>query len=443
MDILISMLLLFCMLVFSIFKGIFVGYSLLLGFFIFAFTAWRRGFNVRDICKMSLNGGKKALNVILILLLIGGITGVWMASGTIPAILYWGIKYMNPSYFILFAFMLCCAVSFLLGTSFGTISTVGVAFILMAKSGNVSVHATAGAIIAGAYFGDRCSPMSSSAYLVASITKTNLYTNIRNMLKTSLIPMILSAIIYFFLSMNQPLHFTQSRLDTDITTFFYINWVALLPAIVFLVFSVLRINVKISMLVSIAAASVVSFVLQHDKPLEILRFITLGFQLNASSPLKDILKGGGIVSMWKASLVVFVSCALSGLFEGTNMLKNVEKLLQSAKTRYALFLYTAVTGIATAAFGCSQTISIVLTHQLMNKSYQDANVDDTQLAVDLENTSVVLAALIPWNIAAFVPSVTLGVSSTGFIPYAFYLYLIPAITVITLMISEIKSRATG
>lgn len=440
MDIIISMFVIFCTLIFSIYKGIFVGYPLLLGFFIFTFISWRRGFTLSDIFKMSFNGGKKAFVVLEIFLLIGIITSIWMASGTVPAIIYYGIKYMNPNFFILYTFVISCVVSFLLGTSLGTVSTVGVAVILIAKSGNVNLDITAGAIIAGAYFGDRCSPMSSSASLVANLTRTNLYTNISNMFKTSIIPFILSIIIYLILSLQEPIYFMQSNMNNEIATIFKFNWIILLPAIIILLFSLFKIDVKLSMLVSIVAASAIAIIFQQYKPKEVLRFIVLGFRLVSPSPLQNILKGGGIISMWQASLVVFIPCVLSGIFNGTNMLKNIEDILMRAKTHYMLFIYTTITSIVTAAFGCNQSISTVLTYNLMNKSYEDKNIHRYQLAIDLENTGVVLAALIPWNIAAFVPTMTMGVSSTGFIPYAFYLYLIPIFNIAYLKILEMRNN---
>jgi len=440
MDVIISMLITFCALIFSIYKGIFVGYPLMLGFFIFAYISWKRGFTPRDIIKMSLNGGKKAFVVLIIFFLIGIITGIWMASGTVPAIIYYGIKYMNPKFFILYAFIISCAVSFLLGTSFGTVSTVGIALILMAKGGGINVNVAAGAIIAGAYFGDRCSPMSSSANLVANLTGTNLYTNILNMFKTSVIPFILSIIVYFTLSLQEPINFIQSNMGSEIVNIFKINWIIILPAIIILVFSLLKINIKLSMVVSIAAASVIAVVYQQYSPMKVLRFMVLGFELDSPGPLQDILKGGGIISMLKASFIVFISCALSGIFNGTNMLKSIEDILMRAKTRYMLFIYTAITSIVTAAFGCNQTIATVLTYNLMNKSYKNKNIDKFQLAIDLENTSIVLAALIPWCIASYVPTTTMGVSSTGFIPYAFYLYLIPIVNILYFKILEIKNN---
>jgi NhaC family Na+:H+ antiporter len=436
MIIIFSLLFTFCLLTLSVYKGIFVAYPLLVGFFIFSYIAWKKGFKPMDIIKMLYNGGKKAFVVLKIFILIGAITGIWMASGTVPGIIYYGIKYMNPNFFILYTFIISSTVSFLLGTSLGTVSTVGIALILMAKSGNVNINMAAGAIIAGAYFGDRCSPMSSSANLVSNLTGTNLYKNISGMFKTSIIPFILSIILYFILSLKQPLNFMGSRIDVEIIEVFKINWVVLLPAAIILIFSILKVNVKISMFVSIIVASLIALIMQKYKMTEILKYILLGFNLKSVSPLQGILKGGGIISMLKASLVVFISCSLAGIFEGTNMLQNIENVLMKAKTRYKLFIYTIIVSIFTGAFGSNQSIAVVLTTQLMKKSYEDKNIDKYELAIDLENTAIVLSALIPWNIAAFVPTTTMEVSRIGFIPYAFYLYLIPICNIIFLKILE-------
>ena len=258
MDIIVSMLVTFLVLIFSVYKGIFVGIPLLIGFFIFTFISWRRGFSLKNIFIMSYTGGKKAFVVLEIFILIGAITAIWMAAGTVPGIVYYGIKLMNPNFFILYAFLICSLTSFLLGTSLGTVSTVGLALIVMAKGGNVNLNIATGAIIAGAYLGDRCSPMSSSASLVASLTETNLFTNIRNMFTTAAIPFIASIILYTLFSLKQPLSFVGSSIDSELTNIFNINWLVLLPAIIIIVCSIFKVNVKISMLFSILIASVIS-----------------------------------------------------------------------------------------------------------------------------------------------------------------------------------------
>jgi NhaC family Na+:H+ antiporter len=300
----------------------------------------------------------------------------------------------------------------------------------MAKGGNVNLNIIAGAIIAGAYFGDRCSPMSSSANLVAHLTETNFHKNIRNMFKTSAIPFVLSIILYTTFSLQQPFTLGSISINNEIMNSFNTNWIVLLPAIIIIILSLFKIDVKISMLLSILLASIISILLQQYKLTEILKFILLGFKLDSTTPLQNIIKGGGIISMLKPSLVVFISCSLAGIFDGTNMLKNIEDILSKSKNRFELFLYTTITSIATGAFGCNQSIAIVLTSSLMKKPYNEKNIDNHTLAIDLENTAVVLSALIPWNIAAFVPTTTMNVSNIGYIPYAFYLYLIPICNII-------------
>ncbi|WP_353107208.1 Na+/H+ antiporter NhaC family protein [Acetoanaerobium noterae] len=415
----------FVMLMFSIYKGIFIGYPLLISFFIFVILSLHKGYSIKAISKMAYDGGKKSFVVLKIFILIGAITAVWMSSGTVPSIVYYGINLMNPNYFIFYAFIISSLVSFLLGTSLGTVSTVGLALIVMAKSGEVNTNIAAGAIIAGAYFGDRCSPMSSSANLIANLTETELFINIKNMLKSAVLPFILSLILYFVVSLSSPLNTASGGIDKAIVKSFEISILALLPSIIILVLSIFRVNVKISMFLSIALASVLSIYIQDYKINEVLYFILMGFHLDFDNPLYLIIKGGGIISMLRPAIVVFISCSLAGIFEGTKTLQSVEKLLLKANSRSSLFLYTTIVSILTAAFGSNQSIAAVLTASLMDKAYKQNSVDKYQMALDLENTGIVLSALIPWNLAAFVPTSTMDVSPVGFIPYAFYLYLLP------------------
>ncbi len=425
MDIIGGMIFTFCVLIFSVLKGIYVGIPLFLSFLTFALISWKRGFSLKDIYTMSYNGSKKSFVVLKIFLFIGAITSVWMAAGTVPGIVYYGIKFMNPKFFILYSFLICTLVSFLLGTALGTVSTAGLALIVMARSGNMNLNIAAGAIMAGAYFGDRCSPMSSSANLVANLTETDLYTNIRNMFLTGAIPFVLSTGIYTFISLNQPLTFSESSIHSDLTNTFYIHWIVLVPAMIILLLSLFKVNVKHSMSLSILSAGIIGISLQNYSVALMFQYLLLGFHLEPSHPLYTIIKGGGIFSMWKAALVVFISCALAGILEGTDMLKGTESTLRKANSRKDLFLYTAIVSGITAAVGCSQAIAVVLTNQLMGNIYKERNVDSYQLAIDLENTGIVLAAIIPWSLAAFVPTTTMNVSATGFIPYAFYIYFIP------------------
>jgi NhaC family Na+:H+ antiporter len=435
MDLLVALALSFGFLLFSAIKGYFVAYPLLLSLAIFTLALLRRGFTFNTLLKMGLAGSKKSFSVISILLLIGAVTAVWMAAGTVPAIVYYGIQLISPQYFILASFILSSIVSLLLGTSFGTVSTIGIALMIMAKGSGVNPHMIAGAIIAGAYFGDRCSPMSSSANLIAAITKTQLYTNIQNMWKTAMLPLVISMGLYGVLSLFNPVRLTDQTFTAEISRLFNVDWITLLPAAVILIFSILQIEVKLSMLMSILAAIALSLLLQHYSFLQILKFTVLGFHLTEDTPLNAILLGGGIISMVKVSIVVIISTAFVGIFAGTRTLDTIQVLLERFKSRSNCFLSTLLVGVGSAAFGCTQTIAILLTQELVEQKYKETTKGNYKLALDLENTVVVVSPLIPWNIAGLVPA-TILMTDLGFIPYAFYLYLIPLLNLIQIRLSQ-------
>lgn len=424
MEIIFGFIFCFAILLFCVFNGIFIFYPLIGCLLIFGFIALKKGFTVKAILIMALKGGKKALIILQIFILIGAIISTWMSAGTVPAIVYYGMKIIRPNIFILSAFLLCSFVSFLLGTSFGTVGTVGMAIIVMARGGGVSIPVTAGAILSGAYFGDRCSPMSSSANLVASLTNTDLYTNIKNMFKTSIVPLFLSCILFGIFSFKYPLYSNKSNIIVEIGRNFNISIIAFIPVVLILLLCAIKVNVKLSMFSSIVTALIISIEIQHYAISKVLYFIIFGFSLDKNNPLVNIISGGGILSMLKISLIVFVSSAFTGIFEGTAMLENIKSLTMKTRNSYQMFLCTILISVASAAFGCTQAIAIILTEHLMEKAYTIKNLDKYKLALDIENSAVVLSPLVPWNIAVLMPLTTLnaGISS---ILFCFYLMLIP------------------
>ena len=374
---------------------------------------------------MSYTGGKKSLVVVKILLLIGAVTGAWMASGTIPGIVYYSLKLIRPDTFILLTFLISCAASFLLGSATGTASIVGLPLIIIARGGNVNLNLAAGAIIAGVYFGDRCSPMSSSAALVSNLTGTNLFINIKNMIYSSLVPFILSVGFYYEFSKLNPLKMVNSNLTNEILKTFKIDYLVLVPVLIILILCLFRIGIQYSMLLSVLAASVIA-VFQGDQPLQVLNNILFGFRLDTHSLLQNIIVGGGITSMLKTCFVVFTACALAGILEGIRTFDGIKALLVNMKlTGPLLYGLTTLISTLTAAFGCTQSIAVVMTDEIMKNCYKKE--ENYQFALDIENSCILTSALIPWNIAALLCTTTLGVSMYGFIPYAFYLYMFPII----------------
>ncbi|MEM6450231.1 MAG: Na+/H+ antiporter NhaC family protein [Cyanobacteria bacterium P01_D01_bin.105] len=439
LDLIAVLLFSFVLLIVSALQGIYAAYPLMASLLLFMLALRKRGFALAQLFKMAYAGARKALPVIYVLWLIGILTAVWMAAGTVPALVYYGTGLISPRFFLLWAFVLTGLVSTLIGTSFGTISTLGIALMVMARASGLPENPVAGAIIAGAFVGDRCSPLSSSAHLVAAVTRTNLYRNLRNMLISGFWPLVISLLFYAALALAFPAANLSSTITAALPNAFDLSPVVLLPAIAVLLLAVGRVEVKLAMLVSIGLGVAIAHSLQHYSFLKIFQFSLLGFQLGQSSSqlssLQTVLLGGGLMPMVKATFVVIISTALAGIFSASKILQFIDDWLTHIRTQRQLKQATAVVSIFSNLFGCTQTIAILLTQSIMHPHYSkyDQKHDqtheltetvDSQLALDLEDTAVVIAPLIPWNIASLIPMATLSVGS-GFIPYAAYLFLLP------------------
>ncbi|MGB3788231.1 MAG: Na+/H+ antiporter NhaC family protein [Phormidesmis sp.] len=427
LDLMVVLSLSFCLLVGSASAGIFIAYALAVSLLLFVLVLNRRGFALSALLRMGLAGARQSLPVVQVLLLIGMVTAVWMAAGTVPALVYYGTRLISAQFFVLWSFLLASAVSILIGTSFGTVGTIGIALMVIARGSDVDVNPVAGAIIAGAFVGDRCSPMSSSAHLVASVTRTNLYDNLRNMVASSLWPLALSVVFYTGLSLLYPVQLSELSIMAELSQVFDLSSVVLLPAIAVLLLAVLRVDVKWAMGVSIGIGGAIAHSLQHYSFAALFQFLLFGYQLNQDSPLQAILLGGGLLPMLKATLVVLLSTAFAGIFSGSRVLSFLDSWLGRIRSIRQLGRATVLVSIVANLFGCTQTIAILLTEQIVRPCYQrQFSKQDCpeQLALALEDTAVVIAPLIPWNIAGLIPATILTVGP-GFIPYTAYLILLP------------------
>ncbi len=220
MDLLIVFFILVISMLFCLIRNFSMCIALFIGLVGFIIISLNRGFSIKDIIKMSASGVKDAFIVVEVLVLIGALTSLWRSSGTIAYFVYNGLKIITPNLFIIISFLLTTIVSFAMGTCFGVTGTVGVILMAVARAGDVNPLVAAGAIISGVYFGDRCSPTSSAASLVAAITKTDLYENIKLMLKSVLIPYIITFGLYAVLSFANPIKTVDAELSEALRTDF-------------------------------------------------------------------------------------------------------------------------------------------------------------------------------------------------------------------------------
>lgn len=398
-------------------------WGMLIGFAAFMATALHRGFAFRALADMAFRGAVKTLLVVRVLLIIGVLTGIWRASGTFAVLVVWGLKLVTPSLFVLEAFLLACVVSYAIGTSFGVAGTVGVTLMTLARSCGADEIITAGAVMSGIYFGDRGSPASSCALLVASVTETELYDNLARMLKTAIFPILGCVVFYTFLSFRHPIVLPAEGAMSDLGGgFTLVPWVVL-PAVIMLVLPLFKVKPICAFLTSIACAFVCAVVFQGLSPVEAVSVGVLGLHAEAGSP-RALFNGGGLVSMINMCAVVFISGTYSGIFDGTGMLADVQSWLSRMVDRLGAFPVMACTGAVMDGVFCNQTIGVMMSAELLERPYLSGGRSRPEFAQDIACSTVVLAGIIPTCIGCTVPYTMMGASLRA-IPYAAYLYLVP------------------
>ena len=405
-------------LIVCLFLNFSVVYALIIGYIIFISYGLIKGYNLKVLVKKSFEGMLTVKNILLVFILIGMITALWRASGTIAFIVYMGSKLISPSILILLTFLLCAVLSLLIGTSLGTAATMGVICASIGKAMGVNPYYIGGAVLSGIYFGDRCSPMSTSALLISELTKTNLYTNIKLMIKTSIIPFIVTCLFYLFLGFKSKV----SNISVDVTEIFKQNYnlniIVIIPAILIIILSILKINVKKTMLVSIVISFFISIFIQKESVLSIIKYCIYGYY-NSNEKLNLMMKGGGILSMINVGLIVGISSSYSGIFKETKMLVSLKKHLKDFSKKTSSYFVIFLSSIISGAIACNQSLGTILTNELCGEL-----VEKQEMAIILENTVILLVGLIPWNIAMDVPLKTLDVGIMSGL-FAFYLYFLP------------------
>ena len=394
-------------------------YALVFGLLLFLLYGRRRGLSWRELFTTALEGVRTVRNILLAFVLIGVMTALWRMAGTIPVLVCYASSLIRPAVFVVMTFLLNCLLSFLTGTSFGTAATMGVICAAMGAAMGVDVRLVGGAVLSGAYFGDSCSPVSTSALLVAELTGTNIFDNIRRMLKSALVPFLLACGVYVALGLvfagageSQDLHALFGRE-------FALHPLALLPALVILVLSLLRVPVKPAMAASSLCAVPLCLFLQHRTVPELLSAALFGFHA-ANKEVAAMLDGGGVFSMLNVGAIVLLSASYSGIFQKTGLLNGVKEKLHALAGRVGAYPATLFTSVLACAVSCNQSLSTILCTQLCGGLYETRS----DLALALEDSVVIVAAVIPWSIACSVPLAMTGAPASAVL-FACYLWLLP------------------
>ena len=415
----ILVLLLFCA---SLFAALALHISLLwalaagYGFFVHALHA---GVPAERLLSVSLAGIRTVAPILAVFVVIGMLTASWRASGTIACLVSLSLEVMNPGLFLPCAFALNCALSWLLGSSFATAATLGVITMSLGNALHVPQALCAGSILAGIYFGDRGSPMSTSALLVATVTRTRVYDNVRLMLRTCWPALAASLVLYAGLSLYLRPEGAIPDVQALFASEFTLSPLLVLPAVLLLALTLARVRVHWAMLASTALALVFYLALQGTQVSALPSLLVQGFA--AQDPqVARILNGGGILSMAEVAGIVCISSTYAGIFREGRLLQVLVPLVRLLARAWNDFAPSLVIGFLTAAISCNQTLAIMLTQQLT----APLGLDPSRQAIDLEDSAVLVPALIPWAIACAIPLRMFEAPDTA-VPLAFYLWLLP------------------
>ena len=369
---------------------------LVLGWVLFFDYGLLRGYDMGDLARMSARGLSDVASVLVLFALIGALTASWRAAGTIPAITCWSVRMVTPATLVPATFLLCCVMSVLTGSSFAASATTGVICMTIANSVGANPILVGGAIISGSFIGDQCSPMSSSASLVANLTRTDLFSNVTRMVGTGAVPFIACCVLYVTAGlMAAPAEGIPADVVRGVSEAFRsfdLSPVVMLPVVLVFVLCILRVNVKLTMVVSLLSAVLVCLFVQDMTVTELLRSLVMGYRA-ADPAISKLADGGGIASMAEIAAIVAVASTYSGLFEGTALLAGLGDVVSMLARKTTPFLGVLATSIATAAIACDQVVAIMLVRQLCD----DCEVTDTALALDMESSVTLIPALIPWS----------------------------------------------
>lgn len=392
--------------------------ALLFGLGLLFIYGMKKGLNIKELLRLAATGVRTTKKILFIFSLIGILTALWRSCGTLPVIICYASKLILPSYFILAAFLLNCLVSILTGTAFGTAATMGTICMVTGAALQINPLWTGGAVMSGVYFGDRCSPMSTSALLVSTLTKTDLYQNIKTMWKTALVPFLTTCVIYFLAGRKLTSEGEMLDVFSMFQTDFELEAICLLPAILILLLSFCKMPVIKTMPLSILCAFILGVFIQDRTLPELLYTMILGFK-TSNPELALLINGGGLISMCRVMAIVCISSCYSEILQKTGLLSSIKDFIYKTSEKITPHGAIWVASFLTSLIAFNQTLTIILTHQICD----GIEKDNYKFAAILENTAVILPGMIPWSIACTTPLTTIG-ASTACLLTSCFLYLL-------------------
>ncbi|OIK12973.1 Na+/H+ antiporter NhaC [Bacillus sp. MUM 116] len=390
------------------------------------------GYKYNEVQNMAWEMGKQSFEPNTIILVVGVMIATWMASGTIPYVMYWGLELISPQYFLITALILTSATSLATGTSWGTLGTAGLALMTVGNALGVPQAMTAGAIICGSFFGDKLSPLSDSTILAATVAGSKVMSHVKHMLWSTVPAYILTAIIFIILGLKYGKDGAKiqeiQQITGVISKHFHLSWISLIPLLVVLVMLVRGIPAIVSLLMGVFSGMAVAVFIQGYNLTKMFDIMTNGFVFQSGSKLVDpILSRGGLYSLMSSFLVVLLAMCVTGMLEQSGILSAlVEPLVKRTHgSTFRITLATMVIALITNMIGSSMLLTAIVAGSLMKNVFKNNNLAPENLSRNIEDVGTMGAPVIPWNSNAIYCSQMLGVSPYAYFPYVFLAFFVP------------------
>lgn len=397
-----------------------------------------------------------ALPAVSVLIVVGMIIGIWIASGTVPTIIYYGLKTLSPEFFLAAAMVICAVVAVSLGTSWGSVGTVGLALMGIGEGFDIPMYWTAGAVVSGAFFGDKVSPLSDTTNLAPAVTGTDVFSHIKNMMATTIPAMVLAFLIYlgvgYLVIDTQSVSFEKiERITSTLQDNFYISLWALIPALVVMGLALKKLPPLPSLFVGVLVGGAFAMIAQGQSLQAVFDYANNGYSIKTNiSQIDSLLNRGGIQSMmWTISLV-FIALAFGGALETTGCLKSIINSIKSKATTFAGTQAAAVgTAFSTNLVAGDPYLSVALPGRMFSPVYRGMGYSTLNLSRGIEEGGTLMSPLIPWNAGgAFVISALgLGISGNNmenllYIPLAFACWTAPLIGIFYAYVDWFSPKAS-
>ena len=403
------------------------------------------GYSFSEMEGFAYEMAQKCIAPAAIILAVGMMIASFMAAGTVPTILVAGLKLITPKFFLALTFVMCCIMSVIMGTSWGTLGTVGIAMMGVGAGLGVNPAITAGAVVSGAWFGDKMSPMSDSTIMCSTITETYIMDHIKAMMQTTIPAAVVSLVIYLGIGIGiSGDSYDASTVDSimnGLKGMFHINLIPVIPIVVVIVMILMKKGTIVSMMSGTVVAILIAVFYQGYSVADMGTFLYSGFTCETKNEiLISLLNRGGMTSMLSLLAVFVGGLGLGGILDKTGMLEPVfHYITEKYKSPRGIMLMAWCATLLCILVIADNNFAFVMVATLFGSAFQKYNLKSQNLSRILEDVGTLGSALVPWNVGAQFAAGVLGVSTLAYMPYAFLNWMTPILS-LAFIILQVKIK---